>query len=495
MGCIGVGMTDHALTLHVALHVHCRLVCSLGNLSKAIVQTLLFVTERSFFTCSSLCLKPNTFTPATEAERQLQRDEHKRRRTFDPLSPRRAQAPKVSSAPTAPGSDSGDSATTAPSQGPPAARPRMAPGQLAAAAAQPAASDPRSGAPADEDIAALLTSMLADGGVPEVEVLADDEEELEQQLRQRETRAAAEEAARRRSRVAVPARRRRMTPMQLRAAAVMQAAQAAAAAEAAAPAPPAQRAPSAAAAGGPAAAGNSADDLLLRQLTGADDFEDEDELDWDALGQFEQFEEAAKRERQQQEQQRARRERQQQQGRASAPAAALAANPAARAPGQQQRGQQQQAQPSGALERDMDELEGLLGFFEAMETKPQRQAASKGGSGGGGAAGGDDNDIDWAKLESALFGDAWEEDLIAELAAELEGSSDEGEEDGEDGAKAPRGAGAAAADGGRGEEEVEPWADEVSTLLLGLVMQSHQKYLERWVWCVRALSMAGLVRA
>ena len=397
-----------------------------------------------------------------------------------------------------------------------------------------------------------MAALLEDGGVPEVEALDDfdfdaaaaaaaaAESELgseaandsaaavseEGRLAERKALAqqAAEEAAARRARVPVPSRRRRLTPAQLRAAALVKASGGAAATAAAAAAAPsaaptkAQQAPGPpqAAAAAPSAptptptastlepaagpqTAEEAADLLAARLLGGDDAEDEDELDWDALGRFEEFEAAARREREQQELQQRRRAaqaqaqaqaaaaapvQQQQQRPAATPRQPPAAAPAAR-PGAAgaAAAATAAAASSSPLDRDLAELEGLLGFFERLEEGGGAGGAAAGS--GKAAAGGkaaaalgsalDADDVDWADVEAALFGEGWQRELMAELEAEL-GSDDDDEEDA--GADGEAGGRAAVGGGGDGDDDAEPWADDVTALLLGLVETAHQKYLD-----------------
>ncbi|GIL71726.1 hypothetical protein Vretifemale_2239 [Volvox reticuliferus] len=77
-------------------------------------------------------------------------------------------------------------------------------------------------------------------------------------------------------------------------------------------------------------------------------------------------------------------------------------------------------------------------------------------------------DVDWQSLERLFLGEGWEAEL-AELRKKVEAEDAESQEAGK---------GAARPDDGD-EEEVEPWGDEVSTLLLGLVEISSKRYLGR----------------
>ncbi|GLI63919.1 hypothetical protein VaNZ11_007066, partial [Volvox africanus] len=190
--------------------------------------------------------------------------------------------------------------------------------------------------------------------------------------------------------------------------------------------------------------------------------------------------------------------------------------------------------PTEKLDRQLNQWEQLLNFFEVVERDGKREEAQKqrlhaqargkaaaaansaGTKGGkvsgktdsgastaaavssaavggmslaaglkdlgvsGGRRGGelDDDDmwapeeaeVDWQSLERLFLGEGWEAEL-AELRKKVV--------EAEDADSKLAGKGAAGPDEEEEEEEVESWADEVSTLLLGLVEISSKRYLGR----------------
>lgn len=146
------------------------------------------------------------------------------------------------------------------------------------------------------------------------------------------------------------------------------------------------------------------------------------------------------------------------------------------------------------LERDLDELEGLAGLLESLDASVSAPAARGsrlpgGGSSAsrsGGAAAAADTAGD--AVLRALLGQDWEAELLDELAAVVDEAE---EEDGGDVhrtidvkartlAAPAKNATEDAPQTSWGEEEEEngePWDDDVTALLLGLVAISHQKYV------------------
>ncbi|KAF8066330.1 hypothetical protein HT031_002653 [Scenedesmus sp. PABB004] len=178
------------------------------------------------------------------------------------------------------------------------------------------------------------------------------------------------------------------------------------------------------------------------------------------------------------------------------PAAPGAGAPASRAaaaapPGGKQQRRVKRSERVARMEKDLDELEQMVGLLEALEAggggAPARQQAGGAGAAAGAAAGGADAagaaDPGEALLK-ALLGADWEAELLDDLASAVDdededangGAGGVGEAGAAAGARAP--AGAAAAAGGAADGEEAPWADDITGLLLGLVTISHQKYLQ-----------------
>jgi hypothetical protein len=224
-------------------------------------------------------------------------------------------------------------------------------------------------------------------------------------------------------------------------------------------------------------------------------------------------------------------EEQEQQAAAPGPAAAQAAAPAAPpqqssssssslAPPKQPPQQQQQPSPVMAsgkkgskskrakqvamFEKDLDELERFVNMFETMQassSSSRQQLAQKPSLPGGGssstAAAAADPEAAGEAFLAALLGHDWEAELLDDLAAVI----DEGEEEQQQAkqqqqqqqqarqlpqsaagngssAASPAAAAVGVVSGQVDEEEDEdPWMDDITALLLGLVSISHQKYL------------------
>lgn len=232
----------------------------------------------------------------------------------------------------------------------------------------------------------------------------------------------------------------------------------------------------------------------------ADD-DEEDDLDWEALGKYEQLEEYLAEQQRQEAVQQAR--------------AALSST-AASSPGTTSTNQHEPSQSdvggrhksirrSGSkplvtasnddklrLERELDEMEKLVNFFEAFEaqdrqpssrrtqqrTRPSQSrvaAAAVNVSEDVDALGEDElsvDDVDWSAVEQLLLGDDWEKELFDGV----HGAPGHQQQD-----QSSPGSMTAASDSSSADVDVDdkPWADEVTTLLLGLVMISHEKYLGR----------------
>jgi hypothetical protein len=150
------------------------------------------------------------------------------------------------------------------------------------------------------------------------------------------------------------------------------------------------------------------------------------------------------------------------------------------------------------MDKDLDELEQLVSMLQAMEGSSssssgrqqqlQRPAGAAGSasSSAAAAAGGDPGDA----LLKALLGSDWEAELLDDLAAVIDDEDDEvtpqqkaqqqlGPRPAQIGAQLAQNSAAAAATDpdAADDEDEEPWADEVTGLLLGLVSISHEKYL------------------
>jgi hypothetical protein len=151
---------------------------------------------------------------------------------------------------------------------------------------------------------------------------------------------------------------------------------------------------------------------------------------------------------------------------------------------------------SSRMDKDLDELEQLVSMLQAMEgsssSSRQQQLQRPAGAGGSSsaAAGSDPGDA----LLKALLGADWEAELLDDLAAVIDDEDDEqapqpkqklqqqqqrpalGSGSGQQLAQNTTAA-AAHLDAEDEEEDEDPWADEVTGLLLGLVSISHKKYL------------------
>ncbi|MEW5299849.1 MAG: hypothetical protein WDW36_002823 [Sanguina aurantia] len=128
------------------------------------------------------------------------------------------------------------------------------------------------------------------------------------------------------------------------------------------------------------------------------------------------------------------------------------------------------------LDAQLDEMEELFKFFELVENsgsaaagkKPNRPSAPGApvfddwsGAGATGSSKVRHEDVDWAVVERAFLGEGWEAELMdleSSAARTLESAAEEGEGEAEG-------------------SEAEPWADEVTNLLLGLVGIAHKRYL------------------
>ncbi|KAG1659565.1 hypothetical protein FOA52_011921 [Chlamydomonas sp. UWO 241] len=182
------------------------------------------------------------------------------------------------------------------------------------------------------------------------------------------------------------------------------------------------------------------------------DGDEAEELDWDTLKAGESFERYLEELQQEEEDARVRRERTERAAAAS-PAAA-----AARAP----------ARGTGAEVDEDAQMESLLRFLEMVEkgggdasAAGRRRAVS---GGGGGDDDGGEEDIDWGSLESMFLGEGWDEE-IKDMAREATRAA------------ASRGEDGSGSDGDANADDGPGWADEVTTLLLGLVGISHEHYL------------------
>ncbi|KAG2497318.1 hypothetical protein HYH03_004483 [Edaphochlamys debaryana] len=453
-----------------------------------------------------------------------------------PAAPR--PAPPVAAAkPTAPPAPAADLRATlsrpaAPPPAPFAGRRPAAPQPAAAAAAKPAAASDDDDDEEDSDLdlggmTALARKLMEPGNADEDE---DEPVVLERSMpasssgRGSAAAAAAAVAARRAGRLAP--KRQLMPIAQLQRMRVAEAGSAAAAAPAAA-GPKGLRTPAAALkrAAGVAAPGRLGLAKGKGKGQGQGQAEEED-LDWDALEAYEKYEqyvnEAAEDE------QRAARAAARRAASAAASSSAAAAAPAAKgvAKAKPRRTAAVDDDPADRLDEQLDQWEELIKFFEVVEKDSKREAlrkrkraeaaaaaaaaeedgeapasaAAKGkGKGakaagaaaaaaaaaaGGGAAAAlaaelealglgleseeadeeaqGEVEVDWQSLERMFLGDGWEGEL-AELKQKVEASSREVE----------------AAMQAEGGEAVEPWRDEVSTLLLGLVEISAKRYLGR----------------